>query len=73
MSNQESKSLKKLLAAYGKAEGELIRYRNEHFPVGTRFVCNITELEFTVKKGSLYADQVMTDRGHHQFYNVRKL
>ena len=58
-----NKELKKARAKYNKAQGELIKIRDEVFPVG----CIVTDGNFingVVQGGSYYADQVRVSNMH---------
>lgn len=67
------KKLAKLQAAYARADGELRAYINELFPEGTKVRCTLTGNHYTVKKGSLYADQVFTNLGHAGAWHLERI
>lgn len=63
--NDKKYILDKLFHAYDKAEHDLIKIRDEEFPVGTRVKSRIDpDMEATVCDGSLYAHQINTEWGH---------
>lgn len=70
MSNQMDKEIYKLYLAYRKAAAALTAKRNELYPEGTRVIAPHIGATVTVKNGSLYADQIYTDRGHMAWTNL---
>lgn len=66
----DRKAIDKAHRAYWKAECDLVHIRNELFPPGTKVECKFPiPLTATVKAGSLYADQVLTEEWGHMAWN----
>lgn len=65
------KRLRKALGAYFKAQGDLIKLRNELYPVGSQVI--LMGVQRTVTAGSLYADQLFLDgKMHTGFHHVTR-
>lgn len=62
-----------LFGAYDRAAFNLIQRRNRDFPAGTKVLSRISNTQATVINGSLYPDQVNTDRGHMGWRSLEKL
>ena len=61
---KENKQLRKVLNDYNMARIRLIKARDEAFPPGCKVKHPHFVGETTVRKGSLHACNVLTDRGH---------
>jgi|ERR1700722_2648934 len=65
--------LRKLFGAYYRAEGAMIKKRDELYPKGTMVKLNCGNTA-TVVEGSLYPHQVLTNMwGHCSWWNLEKL
>lgn len=63
----------KLHRDYWRIEADLCSERDALYPVGTEVVIGCLGMTATVTKGSLYADQVMTNMGHVAWRNLKKV
>lgn len=70
----KNKEIDKLFSTYDKAEGALVKKRDELYPAGTKILVGIgTEMPAIVKEGSLYPHQVLTEWGHVGWRFLRKI
>lgn len=69
----EDKRLRKLIRNYDEADVSLRAYVRDKFPPGCRVKCTWTGHHYTIKEGSLYANQVMTSMGHIGITHIERM
>lgn len=62
--NKPDPQYARLVKKYHESAYQLRRYLSEKFPTGCKVKDRVTGLIYTVKDGSLYADNLNTDKGH---------
>jgi hypothetical protein len=70
MNTIDKKLLDRHLREYAKASARLVCLRDDLYPEGSK-VSMFGRVEATIIRGSLYPDQVNTDKGHMGIRNIR--
>ena len=69
----EDRELDRLLLAYHRAESNLRAYLAALYPPNTHIQCRQTGNHYTVRAGSLHADQLYTNIGHVGVTHIERI